>query len=224
MWSRDYSGASAIQKDRMSLKAAFSVIVVQCICVAAGWAQEVRYYEENGITYRETRQTVSRPTTEITNQPVDRTVYQEQLTTEYQPTTRVYSVPVTEYRQEAYWRGRWNPFKQPYLDQRIVSHTRWEERTETVQTPVVRRQVVPQTRQEFVPVATQRIVEEQYVSRVAIGTRAAIAANPPSTTSIPAATVEQKPTVGGISRLDPAPAHHISNSQWRPASSSTRLR
>lgn len=195
---------------------------LQCLMVVAllgsachATADELRYYEENGYTYCETRRTVRRPVTEVTQQPVDRTFYRPQQRTEYQTTTRTVSVPVTEYRPEAYWKDRWNPFVQPTLAERLVPRTRWETRTETVQVPVARNELVPEVRQEHVPVVTQRYVEDQLVSRVLVSTPTGHA----PATSQPTAIVAQRPQgrIGGISRLDSVPPHQISDGGWRPA-------
>ena len=120
-------------------------------------ADDVRYYQEGGTTYRETHSTVRRPVTEMTMQPTTRTYYRDQTTTQLQDAYHTYYVPVTEYRRESYWQGRWNPFTQPTLAERWVTSTRWEMRVDRVQIPVAQRTLVPETRTEHVPVVTQAL-------------------------------------------------------------------
>ena len=117
-------------------------------------ADDVRYYQEAGTTYRETHSVVHRPVTEMTMQPTTRTYYRDQTTTQLQDAYHTYYVPVTEYRRESYWQGRWNPFTQPTLAERWVTSTRWEMRVDRVQIPVAQRTLVPETRTEHVPVVT----------------------------------------------------------------------
>ncbi|HUY87797.1 MAG TPA: hypothetical protein VMV10_03590 [Pirellulales bacterium] len=194
---------------------AVALIAPLVFCVSAG-ADEVRDYEENGVTYRETRRQVSEPVTEIHCVDQQRTVgFREQLNVQMCDQTRSYLVPVTEYRVESYWRGRFNPFAQPYLAQRLAPYTRYETRVETVKTPVATRELLPITSTVRVPVTTQRVVQREVVSRVAIsGTPNRFAAAPSSdpfaaTSPTPAQPIQ----LGGLQRLDPA-----KSPQWAPRS------
>lgn len=174
-------------------------------------ADEVVYYEENGVTYRETRRIVRKPVTETRVEPRERTVYRENVTTELVETDRTVLVPVTEYRWEAHWRGRYNPLVRPYLDQRLVPRTYLEPRVERVRTPVVRRELVPEVRVDQVPTVTRRFVEEEVVSRAIVSGR-------PITTSDPFAPSEQlarRERVGGT-RLDNDPPRRVDDGGWRP--------
>jgi hypothetical protein len=184
-------------------------LALACGFCAIAAADEVRYYEENGVTYRETRRVVRRPISEVVSQPVDRTVYREQYQTDYQDTVRVYSVPVTEYRWESYWQGRWNPFVQPYLAQRLVPYTRWETRTEKVRVPVVRRELVAELRQEQASVVAQRYVDEELISRVAVGP----AAQHP-------AQLAQRPSHGGAASIG-AESSSGGDQAWKPSQGAT---
>ena len=173
-------------------------------CLSAR-ADETRDYEENGVTYRETRRTVSEPVTEIQCVDQQRTVgFREQVDVQMCDQTRTYFVPVTEYRLEAHWRGRFNPFVQPYLAQRIVPYTRYETRVETFKTPVATRQLLPITSTVKVPVTTQRVVQREIVSRVAIsGTPTRAVPSPSSDPFASSTAVASRPvSVGGIQRMD----------------------
>lgn len=131
-------------------------------------ADEVRYYTENGVTYRETRRLVQRPVTETSTQQSTRTVYREQWTTEQREYVRVSWAPVTEYRYEQFWAGVYNPFREPYLAARYVPHTRWEQRSERVTLPVHIRNVTPETQTVSTPVTRTRFVTEELVDRVPV--------------------------------------------------------
>ncbi|HXT61274.1 MAG TPA: hypothetical protein VN699_21715 [Pirellulales bacterium] len=139
------------------------------IAASAG-ADEVRDVEENGVTYREVHRKISEPVTEYQCMDQQRTTgFREQVNVQMCDQTRSYIVPVTEYRLEARWRGRYNPFVQPYLAQHLVPYTRYETRVESVKVPVTSRQLLPITSTVRVPVPTQRVVERDVViSRVAI--------------------------------------------------------
>ncbi len=203
-------------------------------------ADEVRDYEENGITYRETRRKVTEPVTEV--QCVDRqttTGFREQVNVQMCDQVRSYVVPVTEYRMESHWRGRFNPFIQPYLEQRLVPYTHWETRAETVKIPVATRQLLPITATVKMPVTTQRMVEREVVSRVAISGQPAQQIRAGSDPfAAPTATPAPVQQFGGLARYDrghgwgQAPSVYSSpsviasrpggnsataNSQWKPA-------
>jgi hypothetical protein len=131
-------------------------------------AQDVRYYDQNGVTIRETRQVVQHPVVETRMETRQQTVYLDQCKTQMQTVQRTYQTPVTEYYWEAYWANRWNPFEQPYIAYRYVPRVRWELHTETVQMPVTTHEAVPQTQTVQVPVTTQRFVDEELISRMPV--------------------------------------------------------
>lgn len=161
---------------------------------AAAFADEEKMVTDaNGQTWREVHRTIQQPVTETRCLERQRLVYQETCDVQMCDTVRTYTVPVTEYRWESYWKGRYNPFVQPYLAQRLVPYTRWETRTETVKVPVTRRQVVPVTQSIKVPYTTQRIENHDVVvSRQLIG---------PSTTAVAAAP--PAPEIGGVQKFSP---------------------
>ena len=139
---------------------------------AVGRAQDaVRYYEQDGVTYCETKRTVHRPISETHYEDQQRTAYVEQYQTQMQAVPRTYSVPVTEYIWEPYWVNRWNPFAQKYIAYRYVPRVRWETRTDTVQIPSTVRTLAPLQQTVKVPVTTQRMADEEQISRVAVSIR-----------------------------------------------------
>ncbi len=158
-------------------------------------ADEVRYVERDGITYREVVQKVKRPVSETNYQTHTETFLQERLTTETQESQRVYYTPITEYQWEAYTPISLNPFAPPRVAYRWVPRTRWEPRIETVRTPVTRRELVPAERTVSRPVTTLKMVEEEQVTRIAIA---------PAATQ-PAANVASRHAIGGVSNLQNDP-------------------
>ncbi len=176
-------------------------------------AQEVRYVEENGVTYRETRRTGYRTICSTEMRPSERIVYREQCETQSREVTRTWWTPVTERRWEAQWVGRWNPFAQPYLAYRPVEHTRWEQRTETTQVPVTIRRLVPETQTVQVPVSVRRTVPEEVVTRVAVSSPGV-----PGPGQGPRPGLADGEPIGGVARLDSDPPRQGVSSAWRPSS------
>ena len=167
------------------------------LAAASLLADDVRYFEKDGVTYRETRQVeVRRPVVETKIEARDCTVYRDKFTTEVQDTPRSIPVAITEYHWVPVWHRPWNPFAAPYLTYQMAPQTRWETRNDTVKTSVTRRQVVPEKITQQVPVTSQRFVEDEIISRVAVSTRPA-GTTPPAAVAAPAATPPADPVAGG---------------------------
>ncbi len=215
-----------MEVSRLILLAAF--VAGTAVCRVEG--NEVRYYEENGVTYRETRQVVQRPVYQTEMRPTSQTVYRQEQVTEMRETTRTWLSPVTEHKCEAVWMGRWNPFVQPYLVYKPTTQTRWEARTETVQTPVTVSRWVPQTHTAEVPVTVQRMVPEEIVSRVAVGTSGVpTLASPATVPMVTGGALAPMPRpmpaagpVGGVARLDNDPPRQGTSTAWRPSTPTPR--
>jgi hypothetical protein len=185
-------------------------------------ADDVRYYDNNGVTYRETRQVVRHPITETHLETRESTVYQNRLTTEMRDTPRSIPVAITEYHWTPVYRRTWNLFAPPVLTYELLPQTRWETRNDTVQTPYVHSEMVPQKVTQQVPVTTQRLVESEYVSRVAVGPSTGAAASNIAGAAPagggPSASVADRSAIGGIHQLDSDPPR--SGATWRPATDS----
>jgi len=196
-----------------------AVVLVSCAGPWAWGKEEISYYEKNGVTYRETRCVVQRPIVETRTQQSTQTVYREQNVTELRDTIRQRWTPVTEYRWEAFWVGRWNPLAKPYLAYRYTPRTHWECSAETVKTPMVCRRLVPETRIVCMPVVTQRMVEEEHISRVAVSGTAA----PQQAWTQPTRTANLVPVpkrlgpIGGVARLENDPPRQGASTAWRSA-------
>jgi hypothetical protein len=220
----------------MLLRYLVAVAVVTTLLGASfAIGDEVRYYEKDGVTYRETRQVVQRRIPEVTYAEQAQTVYRDQCVTETKNTVRTYTAPVTEYRLQQRLVGRWNPFIQPYFVYENVPTVRWETRSEIVPVQTASRQLVPETRIVRTPVTNWRTVEEEVISRVAVSTTpstsSALASVPSRATSVvdagPLVPVRipesaRSESIGGLSRLDNDPPRQGTSTAWR--SSDDRLR
>ena len=187
-------------------------------------ADDVRVYDNNGVTYRETRQTVRHPITETHLETRESTVYQNQVTTEMRAVPRTYPVAITEYHWTPVYRRTWNLLAPPVLTYELVPQTRWETRSDTMQVPYTRSDLVPQKVTQQVPVTTQRMVESQYVSTVAVGVSTAgagYANSAPGSTgpSAAASVADRSGAIGGIHQLDSDPPR--AGASWRPAPDAT---
>ena len=188
-------------------------------------ADEVRYYEKNGVTWRENRRTVEDRVPVSRMEERTETVYREEFTTEMRDTPRTSWTPVTEYRWETFWVNRWNPLAQPYPAYRYVPHTRWEMRTEMVQVPVNTRRLVPETRVVRRPVGGFQTVRREVVSRVPVrGGRTSVggtlAAGP--LTSVQAPAVARRSQIGGIARMQNDPPRYGTATAWRASTGTLR--
>ena len=168
--------------------------LAQLSLASTACADEVRYFQKDGITYQETRRVVQRPIVETKYEQREQIFYREQYKTDFQQTTQTVQVPVTEYRTMACLQNRWNPFAQPYYTYRTVPMQRMEYRQQVVQMPVTRRELVPEKRIVQVPVTSQRIAEEEQITRVAVS-------NVPLGTTVYSDAMAAGP-IGGVARLD----------------------
>jgi hypothetical protein len=193
--------------------------------VLPSFADEVRYYDKDGVTYRETRRVVQRPIVETQTRESTQTFYREQYTTKINESVQERWTPVTDYRLESYWVGRWNPFVDPYLAQRYVPYTRWERTTEIVKTPVTCRQLVPETRTVRVPVTTQRLVDEEIIARVVVSGRGASSDLPwaaPTNTAKLVPVVGSQGPIGGTAKLESDPPRQGPTTAWKASGAEQR--
>jgi hypothetical protein len=192
----------------MSKRMLLAVTIIPLALSATAGADDVRQYTQGGVTYQDVIRTVRAPKTEI--QCVERplTCLQERYDVQYYDSVRTSHVPITEYRWEPYWRGRYNPFVQPYLTYRYVPRTQWETRTQVVKVPVSTRRLVPVTTTVRVPITTQTLVDQDVVvSRSVVGPSIAgagpVPAGDPFASPTPAVAVGQQASaqrVGGVAR------------------------
>ncbi|MCH8044723.1 MAG: hypothetical protein IID44_13505 [Planctomycetes bacterium] len=166
-------------------------------------ADEVRYYEENGVTYRETRRMEKRPVSETRYEDRERTVYRPRLVHETRRSYRTYHTPVTEYVMQPYWIGRWNPFVQPVQAWRQVARTHWEVRSEPVDVSVTRQEWVAEKQTYRVPVTTMRTEQREIITRVAVSGSGVDASRVASKRTTP--SIARRERIGGLHRLDAAP-------------------
>jgi hypothetical protein len=203
-----------------------TVVAVLASIPAAVRADEVRYYEKDGVTYCETRRVVQQQVPETRMEQRAQTVYSPQNVTGYKSVARTYWTPVTEYETKPVLVGRWNPFVQPYWEYQTTPHTRWEQRSDVVNVPVSTQQLIAQTQTTTTPVTIWRTVDQEVITRVAVSARpansaATIAVAPPPVSlptlaPVPAAPssllvpveipqVARRDTIGGVSQLQSDP-------------------
>lgn len=146
-----------------------AVIVALVVLPRAVPADEVRFYQKDGVTYREIRRTVERPVVDVQLQEQKETIYRQQVETEPRVVSQPVAVPVTTYYCQRRVHGWWSPGQPSSVTYRWVPRTHWEWRLATIQVPVTRIEWVPETRTVKRPVRKLRIETEQRVDRVAIG-------------------------------------------------------
>ena len=175
-----------------------------------GAESEVRFYQQDGVTYRETRAVVRRPVSQTRVEQREQTVYRPRYSTDMRHTTQSVYTPVTQFYWEARWHGWWNPFQEPYVAYHAVPYTSWQARQQSVRVPVTGRELVPEKQTVRVPVTTLRFVEKEEVSRVAIRPRPA---SPPRTVR-----QTRDGPIGGIARLEGDPPRYgtaVGAGPWR---------
>ena len=181
------------------LRTTIALMSVMLWTVAATADETRTVTDANGQTWNEVHRTISHPQTQTQCVDQPQTYYQEKCDVQTYDSYRTYQAPVTEYVWESYWVGRFNPFVQPYLAQRLVPRTRWETRTEVVKVPVVQRSLVPVTRMVRVPVTTETVVNQDIVIHKQLVSQPteAIVSTPPAN--------QQALAVGGIKNHNPRP-------------------
>ncbi len=189
---------------------AAAVLALGLVCLRQSRGDELRYYEQNGITYCEVRRTADRPVPEAGGVPRPYTVYREQVTTEIGQTVRTYWTPVTEYSCESYWVNRWNPFAEPYQAYRYVPRTRWEKKTEVVRVPVTCRRLVPETLAAQTAAPSRQGPRQEVVARYAVSGTSAWTAMTPA--AMPGAAGQEP--VGGLLRFDGDPPRYGRKPAW----------
>lgn len=137
--------------------------------VVAAQNPSVRYYEQDGLTYRETKTIVERPVRETRYEERERTIYRVESNVQMQKVTRQVPVAVPDVYYQTRWIGRWNPFIEPYPVQVQVPYTRYEWRQQEIQVPIDRPKMVPVTQKERIPIPTTRMVQEEFIQRVVVG-------------------------------------------------------
>ena len=133
-------------------------------------AQEtVRYYEKDGLMYREKTIKIQHPVQEMNYKEVTETVNRDRYYTELKPYVRNSYVPVTTYAWHPEYVGKWNPFEQPHVAYRPVPKVSWSVQPQTIQVPVTRRVTTPEKRIRKVPQTSLKYVEREYVQTIPVG-------------------------------------------------------
>jgi hypothetical protein len=196
---------------------------VCCLAVAfvatTGRGDDVRFYEENGQTIKESRTLARVPVRDVRYEDRQQTVYRQQETNGTQSVTQYYYYPVTQYRWEPRWHGWWRIFQGPHLAYHYVPTTQWQVGSHSVQLPGGQRQWVPETRTVKVAIPQLRFEEREQVTRTVVASDAAPApaANGRAPAYRPLAT---PPAVwspygmyGGTARLDGDPPRYATGTE-----------
>ncbi|MBA4106835.1 MAG: hypothetical protein C0485_13870 [Pirellula sp.] len=132
-------------------------------------AQQPEYIDKDGIRYQVIQRQVPTqvPITEMRSQ--EQTTYRQQVTTENVQHQQVYHVPVTQYQVVSQLHNRWNPFAEPYWTHHYEPVTTWQQQVGTVQIPVSKVDVVPETRTVQQPITTWKTVNNTITEHRAIG-------------------------------------------------------
>ena len=195
-------------------KLLLSTSIIALLATPLAAAENVRYFEKDGVTYREVRRTAKRPVVETRYEDRDRTVYREKVTQETRPVTRKYLNPVTRYSWQPKVHGTWNPFAPTHVAYHWVPTTQWEETVVESKQTVTHRQYVPETRTVQVPVRSTRMIEDEVITRTVVNDRGIAPLGGRNT------AVARRGGVGGISRLENDPPR--TSSDWRSASGTIR--
>jgi len=181
-------------------------LALGAVVTATVRADDVEYFDQNGVRYQKIRQVTSKPISETRYESRQYTTYHPRYTTDYHDSVRTYQVPVTEQQWVPGYQRTLNIFAPPVLSYRLVPVTRWETRTETVRVPVTKQDYVAQQRVEQVPITTQRLVQDTHESVIAIG---------PSGSGAP--LVANSNSAAGGTRLDNSQSSSSSDAVWNGA-------
>ncbi|WP_428305600.1 hypothetical protein [Lacipirellula sp.] len=124
--------------------------------------------DRDGVRYAVTKQQVAVQVPVYENRSQEQTTYRQQITTENVQHQQVYHVPVTQYQVVTTIHNRWNPFAEPYATHHYEPVTTWQQQVGTVQIPVQRVSVVPETRtvQQQVPTSYKTVYNTVTSERV----------------------------------------------------------
>ena len=153
----------------MGIRRGYVAALAVAVACAGESAVAQQYVDEGGVRYEVTQQQVPTqvPVTEM--QSRQQTTYRQQVTTENVQHQQVYHVPVTQYQVVSRLHNRWNPFAEPYWTHHYEPVTTWQQQVGTVQIPVNKVAVVPETRTVQQPVTTWKTVNNTITHRRAIG-------------------------------------------------------
>ncbi len=185
--------------------------LVYWTAATAAAEDNAHYYQQGGVTYRETSAAVNQPANDVQYRDLRQTRYSDRYTTEMRNVVRSNYVPVTRYVWQPRWHGQWNIFQGPHLAYHLVPQTSWEVRQQTVQVPTTRRVIVPESRTVRVPQTNLRSEDRVQVTRVPIGPAAphfGAGTTQTSMTGRQDQRVEPREVYGGVARLDGDPPRH----------------
>ena len=188
-------------------------LLVSYLAATAAAADDVRYYQQNGVTYRETRTVVKQPVNDVQYRDLQHTFYRDRYTTEMRDVVRNRYVPITRYVWQPRWHGQWNILQGPHLAYHLVPYTNWEIRQQTIRVPTTRHEIIPETHTVRVPQTNLRYEDRVQITRVPVGPSAphfssATAQHSTPLFRLPTQNAGQREVYGGIARLDEDPPRY----------------
>lgn len=131
--------------------------------------QQPEYIDKDGIRYQVIQQQVPTQVAVTEMRSQEQTTYSQKITTENVQHQQVYHVPVTQYQVVSTLHNRWNPFAEPYWTHHYEPVTTWQQQVGTVQIPVNKVTVVPETKTVQQPVTTWKTAYNTITTHRAIG-------------------------------------------------------
>ena len=130
----------------------FGVACLEDSASAQGPSRAARSYDVGDGVHLVDRQSNRRPFvwTRVEQRPI--TTPRDHYGTDFRTVEQLVYAPRTTFEWQAKLKSRWNPFAPPQPTFQLVPHTTWTPILKSVQVPVARHQVVPETRLAQVPV------------------------------------------------------------------------
>ena len=136
---------------------------------SASAQQQPEYINKDGIRYQVIQQQIPTQVAVTEMRSQEQTTYRQQVTTENVQHQQVYHVPVTQYQVVSTLHNRWNPFAEPYWTHHYEPVTTWQQQVGTVQIPVNKVTMVPETRTVQQPVTTWKTAYNTITTHRAVG-------------------------------------------------------
>lgn len=153
----------------MGIQRMFLAALAVEVVIAGGSATAQQYVDKDGIRYQVIQEQIPTRIAVTETQSQQQTSYRQQVTTENIQHQQVYHVPVTQYQVVSRLHNRWNPFAEPYWTHHYEPVTTWQQQVGTVQIPVNKVAMIPETQTVQRPVTTYKTVNNTITRHVAIG-------------------------------------------------------
>ncbi len=178
---------------------------------------QVRYFEQGGIRYQETRMVVPQAVRDVRYIDQQQTSYLQRTVTENKPITTTRMAPQVQYECVPRLHDWWRIFGQPYIAYHMEPKTVWVPQQQTIMQPVTRREVMPQTQTVKIAVPFLRFEEREKITTVALGPASTLqGSSQPSLTPINSTPTPTGSAMGAPRTYVPVPAGHVAAAVRRP--------